>query len=103
MRGEINIPSGFLSDGLGSRPKRRINKIDRLLGRKTSDRGICEAVFLHVFWTIDVSKIDHDWTSHRVPYALEIERTELLPFGNDHHGIGPFHAIVGPSAVGHVG
>jgi hypothetical protein len=31
------------------------SKIDRLLARKTPDGNICEAVFLHIFWQIDVS------------------------------------------------
>jgi hypothetical protein len=42
----------------------RVNEINRLLGRKTPDRRICETVFFHVFRTIDVSQIDHHRASH---------------------------------------
>ena len=42
----------------------RVNEINRLLGRKTPNRRICETVFFHVFRTIDVSQIDHYRASH---------------------------------------
>jgi hypothetical protein len=42
----------------------RVNAINRLLGWKTPDRRICETIFFHVIWMIDVSQIDHHRASH---------------------------------------
>ena len=80
----------------------RANEIDRLVGRRTPDRSICEPVFLHVFRAINVSEIDHHRASHQVAHAFKIERTELFPLGNDHNGVRFFDALIGISTIGDV-
>src|SRR5262245_57451252 len=70
------------------------SKIDWLLGGNTSDRNICEAMFLNIFWQIDISQIDHHRASHQVPHAFKIEGAELFPFSHDDNGVGFFDAIV---------
>src|SRR2546423_95622 len=76
--------------------------IDWLMRRNSPYTSIGEPILLHVFRAIDISQINHYRAGHEVADALEVERTELLPFGNDHDGVGLLHAIIRSSTVGHV-
>jgi hypothetical protein len=47
---------------------------------------------------VDVAQVDQHRLLHRGPAALEIERAELLPFGDDDEGIGAVGAGIGAVA-----
>src|SRR5215470_14234920 len=72
-----------------------------LVAVRTPDAGIEKAVLVHVLGAIDVAQVDHHWTRHQLLEAVEVERAELLPFGDDHQRIGALGAIVCAIAIGH--
>jgi hypothetical protein len=63
---------------------------------------IGEAVFLHVFWTINVPKVDHHRASHQISDSFKIKCPELLPLGDDYNGVGFLYAVIGIPAINDV-
>jgi hypothetical protein len=57
----------------------------------------------HIFGGVNVPQIDQDWASHPLLHLLEIERTELFPFGNNYHPVSSISARIRSIAVGDVG
>src|ERR1700712_1232302 len=49
----------------------------------------------HFLRPIDISQINDDRLRHLALQALQIERAELHPLGDDHQGIGAAHAGIG--------
>ena len=103
MFDQIAIPEMFL-DRNHLRPalcamklSSRIAVMSALRGR-TADALIHEAVTNHLFGAIDVAQIDEHGRSHDPLEPLEIERTELFPFGDDDHRIRILCACVRPVA-----
>jgi hypothetical protein len=57
----------------------------------------------HIFAGINVSQIDQNGASHALLHLLEIQRTELFPFGNNHHPVSSISTRVRSVAIGHIG
>ena len=66
------------------------------------DAVVVEAPARHVVGLIDVAQVDQDRPRHHGLQAVEIERAELLPLGDDHQRVGAFRARVWPVAIGDV-
>ena len=67
---------------------RRDIDIYRLESRRSSDTGVGKALLLHVFRTINISKINNNRAGHEVSQSLQVEGAELFPLGDDYRGIG---------------
>ncbi len=87
--------------------------VDRKRRRKTSHRSarpsggglspdahIGEAVPGDFLRPVDVAQVDDHRPRHRLLELVEIERAELLPFGDDDQRIGAFGAAIGAVAIG---
>src|SRR5689334_11440315 len=58
------------------------------------DAVINEPELRHLGWTIDIAQIDQHGLLHHRFDAVEIERAELLPFGDDHQRVGVLGARI---------
>ena len=88
------VPSG---DGVGACQEWSATRdidIYRLESRRSSNTGVGKALLLHVFRTINISKINNNRAGHEVSQFLQLEGAELFPLGDDYRGISSFDAIV---------
>src|SRR5215831_5826969 len=65
-------------------------QLGRAHARRAANAVVNEAVLCHVLWNVDIAEIDQHRACHDFLQAMEIERAELLPFSDEHQGIGIF-------------
>src|SRR5579863_9695088 len=59
------------------------------------DTDIAKARFAHLCRTVDVAQVHHQGCLQRCLDAREIQRPELIPFGQDHHPVGAVQRVIG--------
>jgi hypothetical protein len=62
-----------------------------------------EALLFQFIVGIDVLEIDHDGARHLLFELPQVQRTELLPFGDDHKSVGSFRTAIRAVAKRHLG
>ena len=72
-------------------PNRRSRRLLR-----PSDAGIVETALFHIGFGVDVSEVDHDIAIKQRFGTFHVECAELVPFGDDHHGIGALERVIWP-------
>src|SRR2546427_8245623 len=79
------------------------SKAHRMAGHFSSNSHVQEAMPFHFIARVNVSEINQHGASHSLLHLLEIEGTELLPFGDNHHAVSSIGTRVRSITIGDIG
>src|SRR5688572_13640842 len=63
---------------------------------------VAEAEPFDLGTVVEVAQVDQQLLAQQLLRSLEIQRSEVVPFGYDDRRVGTFHRFVGIAAIGHV-